>query len=106
MCLGSSGEYSVVGNEAWWGRMREALGAICTHNGYPTCKLHGLRMLNPRIFPSLPLSSADSTNIARNIGMDSKWSSGRYLPPNKPARARVLRARIESWNGAGAWTGR
>lgn len=49
----------------------------------------------PEIFTRLPLSSADSTNIARNIGIDSAWT-GTYQPPTKEVRALVMRERIES----------
>jgi len=66
------------------------------------CKLHGLRMLNPEIFARLPLSSADSTNIGRNIGIDQAWR-GTYSPPTKEARAEVMRRRIESQNAPARW---
>lgn len=103
VCLGSSGDFSTVGNAVWWDRMHGAMGAICDADGFPTCKLHGLRMLNPKVFSQLPLSSADSTNIGRNIGIDKNWR-GTYLPPTKAARARVMRQRIESVNSAETWT--
>lgn len=60
-------------------------------------------MLNPKVFSKLPLSSADSTNIGRNIGIDNKWK-GTYLPPTKEARARLMRQRIESVYGAQRWS--
>lgn len=102
VAIGSSGAYSVVGNSRWWDRMTEAMNVICRHNGRPTCKIHGLRMLNPSIFQYLPLGSADSTNVARNIGIDSKWS-GTYQPSNKEVRALIIAERIEHWNSAGFW---
>lgn len=98
VCLGSSGEYSVVGNDLWWERMSQALETICDFDGRPLCKLHGLRMLNPKVFSKLPLASADSTNIGRNINIDKNWSKGNYLPPTKEARALVMRQRIEAYN--------
>jgi hypothetical protein len=61
------------------------------------CKLHGLRILDPAIFGHLPLSSADTTNVSRNIGIDQAWR-GTYSPPTKEARATVMRSRIESHN--------
>lgn len=102
ICIGSSGEYARVGDERWWGRMGTAMNVICDFNGQPICKVHGLRMLNPKVFSRLPLSSADSTNIGRNIGIDKAWK-GSYTPPTKEARARVMRQRIESVNGAARW---
>jgi len=103
VCLGSSGEYSTVGNTGWWRRMAQAMEVICDEEGRPACKLHGLRMLNPEVFVRLPLASADSTNVARNIGIDSAWK-GTYSPPTKEARATILRQRIESFNAPSAWT--
>lgn len=97
VCIGSSGEFATVGNAAWWMRMHQAMHVVCDRNGNPICKLHGLRMLNTRVFSQLPLSSADSTNIARNIGIDSAWK-GTYTPPTKEVRAVVMRERIEAFN--------
>ena len=59
-------------------------------------------MLNPEVFTRLPFSSADSTNIGRNIGIDQTWR-GNYIPPNKEARAAVMRARIEAQNAPTRW---
>lgn len=66
VALGSSGQWGEVGTPDWWQRMGAAMDAICDSDGRPPCKLHGLRMLNPTVFSQLPLSSADSTNVARN----------------------------------------
>lgn len=102
VCIGSSGQFSTVGNAAWWGRMAEAMNAVCDRDGLPICRLHGLRMLNPEVFSRLPLASADSTNIAQNIGIDSAWR-GTYMPPDKEWRALTLAERIESENAADRW---
>lgn len=103
VCIGSSGEFSTVGDSKWWGRIAVAMNTVCDKNGTPFCKLHGLRMLNPDVFSRLPLSSADSTNIARNVGIDSRWS-GPYSPASKPARAAILRGRIEAAQSLPFWT--
>lgn len=100
--IGSSGEFDVVGTPAWWGRMELAMLVACDVQGRPVCRLHGLRMLNPRVFTRLPLSSADSTNIGRNIGIDQAWK-GTYAPIGKDARALALRVRMEALNGAIRW---
>ena len=104
ICLGSSGEYATPGTTTWWTRMDKAMRVVCTPDGEPLVKLHGLRMLNPKVFTLLPLSSADSTNIGRNVGIDQHWTKGNYLPPTKEARAAVMRARIESHNAATRYT--
>lgn len=103
ICIGSSGDYSQVGSQTWWNRMAEAMDVICDKQGRPCCKVHGLRMLDPEIFSRLPLASADSTNIARNIGIDSNWKNGNYPPPTKEARAAVMRERIESHQSLTFW---
>jgi hypothetical protein len=102
VCIGSSGEFASIGTAAWWGQMARAMRVLCDDDGRPLVKLHGLRMLDPAIFGVLPLSSADSTNIGRNVGIDQAWR-GSYPPAGKPARARVMRQRIESINSPPAW---
>jgi hypothetical protein len=102
LALGSSGQYAKVGNEQWWKRMSEAMTVLCDERGRPKVKLHGLRMLDPKIFGRLPLASADSTNVARNVGLDVKWK-GTYTPPNKITRGIVLANRIESNPSAPEW---
>ena len=102
VCIGSSAEYARVGTPEWWDRIDEALCTVCDTSGRPMCRLHGLRMLNPKVFTRLPLASADSTNIGRNIGLDVHWK-GTYLPPNKDVRASVMRSRIESHNSSSCW---
>lgn len=105
VCIGSSGEFSMPGSPAWWDRIDAAMGVVCDADGYPKCKLHGLRMLNPKVFSRIPLASADSTNIGRNVGIDKNWSNGNYLPPTKEARAMVMRSRIEAVNSPSRWGG-
>lgn len=102
VCLGSSGDYSRVGAPEWWKRMEGAMDAVCDKHGRPVTKLHGLRMLNVKIFTHLPLSSADSTSIGRNIGIDKKWH-GTFAPPTKESRAWVMKTRIEHYNAPDRW---
>jgi hypothetical protein len=102
VCIGSSGSYATIGTAEWWGRIGQAMRVVCNDEGEPLCKLHGLRMLNPDVFTRIPFSSADSTNIGRNIGIDQAWR-GSYSPPTKEARAEVMRARIESQNSPTRW---
>lgn len=98
VCIGSSGDFSAVGSLSWRKRMYEAMRVVCDNDGRPLVKLHGLRMLNPRVFSQYPFASADSTNIGRNVGIDKHWSKGHYLPPTKETRALVMRQRIEIHN--------
>lgn len=99
VAIGSSAEFDVSSPKAFLNRMDQVLPFIITSEGYPITKLHGLRQLNPSIYTKLPLSSADSSNIARNIGLDSKWR-GTYQPKSKKLRAAILVERIESFNSS------
>lgn len=107
VALGSSGEYADPNTPRWWSRMAEIMAVACDGDGMPKTKLHGLRMLDTGIFSRLPLSSADSTNVARNFGTDTRWR-GTYTPRSKTTRAIVMIQNVEDhtsarrWNGAGA----
>lgn len=102
VCIGSSGEFALVGTAAWWACIGRAMRVVCDDGGRPLVRLHGLRMLDPDIFTKLPFASADSTNIGQNIGIDQAWR-GTYQPPTKEARAEVMRARIECQNAPARW---
>jgi len=95
VALGSAAEWDVSVPSKCLERLYGVLPAIC-RRGQPTVRLHGLRMLNPQIVTCVPLASADSTNVARNIGIDGNWTSGVYAPATKETRAMVLTERIES----------
>lgn len=99
VAIGSSGEFDVTKQEAFLHRAHEAILSICNDRRQPITRLHGLRMLNPELFTRLPLASADSTNVARNIGIDSAWK-GTYAPKSKETRTSILVERIEGQNGA------
>jgi hypothetical protein len=96
IALGSSAEYSKIGTVKWHSRMREIFSAITDKQGRPICKVHGLRMLDPKIYTQYCFSSCDSTNLARNVGIDKAWTGG-YAPASKEVRATVLRERIEQY---------
>ena len=103
VALGSSGEYADPGAFGWWQRIGEAMDAVCDDQGRPPCKLHGLRMLDPTIFSQLPFASADSTNVARNLGIDAKWDRAPYAPRSKALRAAIIADRIEHHASAATW---
>lgn len=95
VALGSAAEYDVKSPRKCIARLAVALPPISDEDGTPLVKLHGLRMLNPEVTTRVPLSSADSTNVARNIGLDVRWTGG-YTPATKETRVDVLVERIES----------
>ena len=104
VAIGSSGEFVSIGTGKWWGRISEAMGVACDSEGRPVVKLHGLRQMDPEIFSVVPYSSVDSTNVARNIGIDSAWT-GSYIPKRKETRAMLLRDNIEHHASAVRWAG-
>jgi hypothetical protein len=101
VALGSSGQWPTPGTTSWWGRMRQAMGVACDEQGRPRARLHGLRMLAPKIFTRLPLASADSTNAAVNSG--AVYRFGMYAPPSRAQRAEAIACRVESFNSAPFW---
>ncbi len=103
VAIGSSGEYAQVGTAAWWNRMAQAMEVATDDDGRPFCKLHGLRMLDPTVFSHFPFSSADSTNVARNVGIDSAWK-GPYAPRSRSMRAQIMMERIEAHASACRWS--
>ena len=104
LAIGSSGEYVTIGTPRWWGRISEAMGVACDANGCPLVRLHGLRQMDPEVFSVVPYASVDSTNVARNIGIDSAWT-GSYIPKRKETRAMLLRDNIENHASAARWNG-
>lgn len=103
VAVGSSREFVTIGTPRWWGRISEGMEAVCIE-GQPICKLHGLRQMDPSVFSVVPYSSVDSTNVARNIGIDSAWT-GSYIPKRKETRAMLLRDNIENHPSACRWNG-
>ena len=100
VAIGSCGEYDVSKPAACVNKLKDVIRHVVDDSGYPITKLHMLRGLNKSIFKHLPFASADSTNIARNIGIDKNWSKGNYQPKSKEIRAYVMKNNIESVNSA------
>lgn len=103
VAIGSSGWWKTPGTEDWWKRLGEVLPRGCDESGRPLAKLHGLRMLNPTVFSHLPLSSADSCGVARNLGMDGRWDTGYLGGLSKDMRAEILASRYEQHAAASTW---
>lgn len=102
VAIGGSDKYPTPGSNIWWMRISEAMDAICDDEGRPYCRLHGLRMLDPKIFTKLPLASADSINAGRRGNSMDRF--GMYPPPTAAQRADVVAERIESHSSAATWT--
>lgn len=102
VAVGSSGAYPTPGANVWWERMRAFMEHICDDKGRPPCRIHGLRMLNPKIFTKLPLASADSTNAATKVNLN-QHRFGQYKPAKGWQRAVVVADRTEAFNSASFW---
>ena len=100
VAIGSCGEYDVTKAKNCVLKLKDVIRHVVDDNGYPIAKLHMLRGLNKDIFKHLPFASADSTNIARNIGIDKNWAKGNYQPMSKEVRAYVMKNNINSVNSA------
>ena len=98
IAIGSSGAWPTPGRRGWWNRMIEVMGVVCDEEGRPRTRLHGLRMLSTEIFPKLPFASADSTNVAQNSELISRF--GMYIPPTQSQRRETIASRIEHENSA------
>ena len=101
VALGSSGQWATPGTADWWVRINEAMEVACDDRGRPRTRLHGLRMLSTKVFPRLPLASADSCNAGINAG--SKGRFGMYMPPKSSQRTTIIASQIESVNSACRW---
>jgi len=100
VAIGSCGEYDITKNPTGCVlRIKDIIRHVVDEIGYPIAKLHMLRGLNKNVFTKLPFASADSTNVARNIGIDKNWR-GTYQPQSKETRASILVERIEYYNSA------
>lgn len=97
VALGSSGSYATVGTPEWWDKAKEAFAAL---SKFPRTKVHGLRMLNPRVFSRLPLHSADSVNVGRNCGAKAKSEK-----TTARVAAVLLASRVECHNSSERFLG-
>lgn len=95
VAIGSCSEYDVKHPKKCVAKLKDVIRHVVTEDGFPIAKLHMLRGLNKHVFQHLPFASADSTNVARNIGLDSAWK-GTYQPQSKETRASILVERVES----------
>lgn len=93
IAIGSSGNYRTPGTRKWWNRMDEVWDEI-SDNGVPYTRVHGLRMLDAKIFSRIPFRSADSTNAVRNASNYKRY--GHYVPPSAATRMSIIAERIEA----------
>jgi hypothetical protein len=75
LCLGSAGTYWQIGSDGWAHRMDEAFNHLARHRAILPW-VHGLRMM-AQVEGRWPLSSADSTNVARNHAGNTRGAPAR-----------------------------
>ena len=66
VAFGSTDKWPRNGSRGWWKYMADFMDVVTDADGNLPCKVHGLRMLDPKLFQYLPLHSGDSTNAAVN----------------------------------------
>ena len=101
VAIGSAGIAVTPNSKAWWHRMNQMMEAI-TNNGRPRCKLHGLRMMNPRVVQHIPFASVDSATAGRNA---NNKDNAMYRPATAEQRAEVIAQRFELIHSPAVWTG-
>lgn len=100
VALGSSDQYADIASEAWWARMTEVMGVACNERGQTKVPLHGLRMMNATVISRVPLTSVDSTNLARNHARHRK-GVGTSLSPGQAVM--IFADRLERHVTAAKW---
>lgn len=95
VAIGSSGEYADIGTSRWWNRMADAFHKICV-DGEPIVRVHGLRMLNPKVFKLFPFASCDSCNVA----LHHNDSTRIYTPDDHKMNGTIMLHNIEKHQSA------
>lgn len=93
VAIGSSGAFDPPESQQWWARMEHVMDAACDNEGRPLARLHGLRMLSPRITSAFPFASADSSTAARKSMLPKTF--GAYVAPTRAARAATVADHLE-----------
>lgn len=96
VCIGSSAEYSEVGDVRWHERMRFVMRWLCGDGGSAPTWLHMLRGMK-LCGSEYPFASADSTNVGRN------HNSARA---SRSLNALLMVGRIDAVQCPGTWTDR
>lgn len=101
VAFGSTDKWPRNGSKDWWKYMADFMDAVTDSDGNLPCKVHGLRMLDIKIFQYLPLHSGDSTNAAVNGGLQMKKVS---LPVvHRWQGSERIAQRIEAFQSAPRW---
>lgn len=102
VAFGSTDKWPRNGSKGWWKEMADFMDIVTDDEGSLPCKVHGLRMLDIRLFQYLPLHSGDSTNAAVNGGIQMKKVS---LPViHRWQGSERIAQRIEAFQSAPYWS--
>lgn len=101
VCWGSTDAWPRNGSKEWWKHMANFMDHVTDEDGFLPCKVHGLRMLDIKIFQYLPLHSGDSTNAAVNGGLAMKKGN---LPAIKRWQgSERIAQRVEAFQSPAVW---
>lgn len=101
VAFGSTDKWPRNGSRKWWAYMADFMDEVTDEHGRLPCKVHGLRMLDPKLFQYLPLHSADSTNAVVNGGLAMK--KGVYPSMERWQGSERIARRVEAHQGAAVW---
>lgn len=101
VAFGSTDAWARNGSKAWWENMAEFMDIVTDDNGVLPCKVHGLRMLDPKLFQYLPLHSGDSTNAGVNGHLCMK--GGIHPAVERWQGNERIAQKIEAYQSAPVW---
>lgn len=101
VALGSTDLWPRNGSKEWWTYMADFMDDVTDSRGVMPVKVHGLRMLDPKLFQYLPLHSGDSTNAAVNAHICMK--KGIYPCVERWQGSERIAQRVEAFQSASRW---
>lgn len=101
VAFGSTDKWPRNGSKEWWGCMAAFMDAVTDSDGTLPVKVHGLRMLDTKLFQYLPLHSGDSTNAG--VNGHRCQSKGTYPAIERWQGNERIAQRIEAFQSAPHW---
>lgn len=101
IAFGSTDLWPRNGSKGWWKHMADFMDTITDSRGVMPVKVHGLRMLDPKLFQYLPLHSGDSTNAGVNGHLCQK--KGIHPAIERWQGNERIAQRIEAHQAAAVW---
>lgn len=101
IAFGSTDKWPRNGSKDWWINMSAFMDTVTDSDGILPVKVHGLRMLDVRIFQYLPLHSGDSTNAGVNGYLCQK--KGIHPAVERWQGNERIAQKIEAFQSASCW---